>query len=101
MRSSPRIGLLAAAVEEIGDVRIFLGLGHAQLRAAGVGDDFAEDVGKLCGGKIVCMQRVELVAVLRHADGGGEAAPCACAGSRRTPDRAARPGSRARGRRGS
>ena len=46
MRSSPAIGLLAAAVEEVGDVRIFLGLRHAQLRAAGVGDDLAEDVGE-------------------------------------------------------
>ena len=33
MRSSPRIGRLLAAVQEIGDVRIFLGLRHAELRA--------------------------------------------------------------------
>ena len=38
------VGLLAAAVEEVGDVRIFLGLGHAQLGAAGVGDHLAQDV---------------------------------------------------------
>ena len=49
------VGLLAAAVEEIGDVRVFLGLRHAQLLAAGLGHDLAEDVCRACGGKIVCI----------------------------------------------
>ena len=39
------VRLLLAAIEKIGDVRIFLRLGHAQLRAAGVADDLAEHVG--------------------------------------------------------
>ena len=73
MRSSPAIGLLAAAVEEVGDVRIFLGLRHAQLRAAGVG----RRPRRGCSAKRLrredrLHQLVELVAVLRHADGGGE-----------------------------
>ncbi len=91
MRSSPRIGLLAAAVEEVGDVRIFLGLGHAQLRAAGVGDDLAEDVrpGSAAGRSSACSAS-SCVAVLRHADGGGEAddARAREAGERRIEQRA-------------
>ena len=39
--------------------------------------------GNVCGGKIACMKLVELLAVLRHADGRGELALCACAGSRK------------------
>ena len=72
MRSSPTKRLFAAAVEKVGDVRIFLGLGHAQLRAAGVGDDLAQDVRERLRREDRLHQLVELVAVLRHADRRGE-----------------------------
>ena len=55
-----RVRFLAAAVEEISDVRIFLGLGHAQLRAAGVGHDLAEDVRKALRREDRRHQRVEI-----------------------------------------
>src|SRR5262249_18330151 len=37
-------GDLAATVEEVGDVRIFLGFGDAQLLQTGLGNDFAQRV---------------------------------------------------------
>ena len=40
-------GLLAAAVEEEGHVRVLLGLGHVELGEAQVGDDLAQPVGLL------------------------------------------------------
>ena len=54
-------------------MRIFLGLRHAQLRAAGVRHHFAEDVGERLRREDRRHELVELVGVLRHADGGGEA----------------------------
>ena len=54
-------------------MRIFLGLGHAQLRALRVRHHLAQDVGKALRRKDRRHQLVELVGVLRHADRGGEA----------------------------
>ena len=53
-------------------MRIFLGLGHAQLRAAGIRHDLAEDVRERLLREDRRHQLVEFIAVLRHADGGGE-----------------------------
>ena len=66
------IRLLAPAVEEKGDVRVLLGLRDAQLRAAGVGDDLAQDVRAALRREDRRHQLVERVGVLRHADRGGE-----------------------------
>ena len=66
------VGLLAAAVEEVGDVRIFFRFGHAQLRAAGVGHHLAEDVREALRRKDRLHQPVEIVAVLCHAGRRGE-----------------------------
>ncbi len=44
MRSSPRILLLNAAVEEECDMRILLGFGNAKLLEALIGDVLAEGV---------------------------------------------------------
>ena len=52
-------------------MRIFLGFRHAQLRAMRVGDDLAEDVGKVLRREDRRHQSVELFAVLRHTDSGG------------------------------
>ena len=69
-----RIGRLLAAVEEIGDVRIFLGLGHADLRAGRASATVSpRPSASVCGANSACMQRVELGAVGGHADGRGEA----------------------------
>ncbi len=67
------VRLLAAAVQKVSDVRIFLGLGHAQLRAAGRRYRFAEDVGEALLREDRVHQFFKLVGVLRHADGIGEA----------------------------
>ncbi len=52
-------------------MRILLGLGHAQLRAAGARRDLAENVREGLRQKNRLHQMIELFAVLRHADGGG------------------------------
>ena len=62
------IGFLLAAVEEIGDVRIFLGLGHAQLRAPGGADHRAEHVRQIVGREDRLQEGVQMLAVLGHAD---------------------------------
>ena len=64
------IVLLAAAIEEVGDVRVLLGLGHAQLRAPGARDDLAQDVRQRLRREERLQERVQLFAVLGHAGGG-------------------------------
>ena len=64
--------LLAAAVEEISDVRIFLRLRHAQLRAPGIGRHLAEDVGEILRRKNRIHQFVQRFAIFGHAERGCE-----------------------------
>ncbi len=92
--------LLAAAVEEIRDVRIFLGLGGAQLRAAGVGDDLAEDFRERLRREDRLHELVELVRVLRHADGAGNLHRALAFKARKLRIEHGARGFRARGRRG-
>ena len=66
-----RVGCLLAAVEEVGDVRVFFRLGHAQLGAAGVGDHFAEDAVHGHRREQRAHAAGEIVAVLGHADSAG------------------------------
>ena len=62
-----RIRGLDAAIEEVGDVSVFLGLRDAQLTQAALGDDRAEAVGDRlrCKGN---RQGSELLAVARQGD---------------------------------
>ncbi len=73
MRSSPAYRSLLAAVQKISDVRIFLGLRHAQLRAAGVGNDLAETAPQRHGRKDGRQERVQILAVFGHAGRDGKA----------------------------
>ncbi len=68
-------GLFAAAVEEVRDVRVLLGLGAAELRLVVTREDLGEDVGGRLFG-IGNGQGKPLV-VRRHADVGGERRGCA------------------------
>ncbi len=71
-----RVGPLLAAVEEIGDVRIFFGLSHAQLRPSGARHHFAQHVRQRLGREDCQKQTLELRTVFGHA------------GRAREPDRA-------------
>ena len=73
------IGLLAAAVEEIRHVRIFLGLRHAQLRAAGVRHHFAEDVGERLRREDRRHELVQLVASIASCPRRRRSGRSACA----------------------
>ncbi len=67
-----REGLLLAAVEEIGDMGVFLGLGDAKLMEAGLGRHLAERAGELLGreqGRDELRQRRR---IFDHAERGGE-----------------------------
>ncbi len=66
------VGGFAAAVEEVGDVRVFFGFGHAELGFAGFRDDFAEEVVHGYGREQGCHEGGEGVAVGGHADGRAE-----------------------------
>ena len=72
MRSSAFVGDFAAAVEEVGDVRIFFGLGHAELGFTGGGDDFAEQFIHGLRGEQGLHEGGERVAIGGHAYGGNE-----------------------------
>ena len=61
------VGLFLAAVEEIRDVRIFLGLGHAQLRPSCCADHRAENVCQILRRKDRLQEGVQMLAVLGHA----------------------------------
>ena len=67
MRSSPGIDGLDAAAEEVGHVRVLLGLGDPQLREAEVREILAEAVGDGLR-RERDRQAGELVAVAREAD---------------------------------
>ncbi len=69
------IGRLLAAVEEIGDVRIFLGLRHAQLAQARLRGRLAQPLRQGLGREQGRHHRVQLGAVGGHADGAGELRP--------------------------
>ena len=73
MRSSPWERGFLAAVQEVGDVRIFFGFRHAELGAAGFRDHLAEQVIHALGREQRAHQRGERIAVAGHAGGGGEA----------------------------
>ena len=68
-----REGLLHAAVEEVGDVRVLLRFGHAELCEAGPGQNVAEDVGDRARGEKDGVGEVVLVS--GHRREVGECAP--------------------------
>jgi hypothetical protein len=84
--ASTAFSVSSGAVQEVGDVRILFGFRHAQLRAAGAGDDLAQDIGQRLRREDRLHHRVEFIAVLRHADGAGNldvAATCKTGPGRR------------------
>src|SRR3546814_13562789 len=65
--------LLAAAVQEEGDVRVLLGLGDAELPKPGPGDHLAEGVGEVLRREDRGHPGGERAGVFDHAGGDGEA----------------------------
>ena len=59
---------LVAAIEEVGDVGVLLGLRGPELGAALLRQDFGQDAGQAEGRK--CLRNGEGLVVLRHGDAG-------------------------------
>ena len=60
--------LLDAAVEEVGHVRVLLGLGHAQVAHVAIGHDIRQDIGQRLRRRN--HRQGEMLVILRHADVG-------------------------------
>ena len=70
MRSSLRERRLLAAVQEVGDVRVFLGFRHAELGLAGRRHHAAQDVFQLVGREQHAEERRQRLGIERHAERG-------------------------------